>query len=1039
MRKKSIFLALTGVTAAFAVGCEDGPNQTYNPAPAGAGDLWNNGGNAATTNDPGAQGYDAGGGGGTNSVNICTAAEVVAANTQSFNSPIKPPFSIGGMDISVNNTFAPFTIEMAQKGVDTTDFKSARLCQGASNGTCNDGTGNPAYAWGPSGQLGTCYDIATHQLTFFQVFPGYEGTLTATLPKTYNGVDVPAAVDQAGVHTDLTYVWRVGKAITENGKPVPLGFSHKYSGIDRFVGNKMYLALMYTFQKGLIALTDTTVTPPLNELTDPNYSCSTWPTDHKNCGAFKATKARTSVNSDDSGGNFGVRPVGIYFDAAQSNSADPNTAGAPSDIYMYAVKFVPYSLAPYDLGLDTYVGPNADKNLKYNGAPIYGPYSPAGVLKSGGNFCTLFMGNTWSNFINDCINVSGDPSTDDLSMKKLLGGQHHSSEFYQFSVVGVNQNWAADKKELTDPNGDPTVLADNTGTLKNPPQPDDVSGDFAIDVRASGAQLNDHAGNDATKGSDYHGTGTIVGYYRYLVLQDLRQQLQSVGITPTTDATATTCWVPAGASVTTWVAPPGCTGFEQMLSPAAATGATPAPFTDALDDPGNSEGGVFRPGDPLIDFLADPVGGRGFDAYIQQQNLIQASLQQVVAVIGHGDITKVPPAARDWRYFFRLWAQSYVKYMLNRGKDPTWHDLAGDKYATLLNLRSPDADSLFFDLQNGIDKFEYVDRSQAARLGAPLDVEYDMLINSSNLQNVHFFQWLTRAESALYSSMLQTKTDVPGSNNNVNVSDLFGSLAITNAGLFKPGKTTDAYTCATKLPTPADCPSGPPTDSAGNMLVDGDGQPLFTSYKGLVTGTTAFKIGNQLPITSFKPYIQSAILSLPNYADPYDTTSTNTPISVLVPWQPKQPGVGFEIPINAQRSQYIQTGSLDFSGVTITMNVDYIPVTDDKGNQFAKIAAVETQDFLGEVFPCVDANTGDILRVRMYSSTLDILRWFDNHPGTRTACNIVVRQSPYNNYPDYIVSVTNGVLLAVNPGAGGGPSRIADVTIFDPTLLTQLQ
>ena len=66
------------------------------------------------------------------------------------------------------------------------------------------------------------------------------------------------------------------------------------------------------------------------------------------------------------------------------------------------------------------------------------------------------------------------------------------------------------------------------------------------------------------------------------------------------------------------------------------------------------------------------------------------------------------------------------------------------------------------------------------------------------------------------------------------------------------------------------------------------------------------------------PFIDSALLELPSYANPYDTTSKNTPISVLVPHIPNQPGNGFEIPINAERSQFVQTGSLDFTGVTVT-------------------------------------------------------------------------------------------------------------------------
>jgi hypothetical protein len=75
----------------------------------------------------------------------------------------------------------------------------------------------------------------------------------------------------------------------------------------------------------------------------------------------------------------------------------------------------------------------------------------------------------------------------------------------------------------------------------------------------------------------------------------------------------------------------------------------------------------------------------------------------------------------------------------------------------------------------------------------------------------------------------------------------------------------------------------------------------------------------------------------------------------------------------------------------------------------------------------------------MYSSSLDIVSWLARHPGAQTACNIFIRYSPYNNYPDYITSVANGVLLSVNRGAGDGPSRIGDATLFNAGLLTQTQ
>ena len=171
---------------------------------------------------------------------------------------------------------------------------------------------------------------------------------------------------------------------------------------------------------------------------------------------------------------------------------------------------------------------------------------------------------------------------------------------------------------------------------------------------------------------------------------------------------------------------------------------------------------------------------------------------------------------------------------------------------------------------------------------------------------------------------------VPGSNENVNVTDLFGAPADPRHGLHftdavdtsgNPVAGKDAWYCATH--NDSDCLNAgscnaPPVDRTTNqMLLDGEGRPLYTNYRGIFPGT-AFSIGAQIPITQTLPYVAGAIIDLPSYANPYDLTSKNTPISVLAPWVPYQPTNGFEIPINAQRSQFIQTGSLDFSGVTIT-------------------------------------------------------------------------------------------------------------------------
>jgi hypothetical protein len=1070
---------LTGIALAVAptafsvVGCEDGPNQTYSPAPASAAGNWNNGGADASTNDPGTQGFDAGGGG-TNSVNVCTASQQQTAWSKAFTSALIPPFQAAGIDLSSAGTFQTVTIEQVTRGLNG----NQQLCQGFNGaGFCTDGSGNPGYSWGESNQVNTCYDVASHAITFFLLEPGYDGEAKFTLPATVNGQPVPWAKAQDGsTGHDLTYVWHIGQPVTENGEVLDMqwgsadgGATHTKSGASDAVANKLFLAMTYTYNKLLIGTTDATTNPPKTWLTDPNYNC------------LATGLCRTSMNADRSGGNYGSRSVALYADFLTSNSTDKASAASPSDMYMWPVKYMPYSFANFNVGLDTFKGANSDPGLSFAGGPIYGPYTPAGVLSPVGAssptpFCTLYMGETYGDFKKNCLVVTGDTMTDTTTLNKLLGAQHHAAEWYVFSVNGQNQNFSADTAQLAAPN---YVLPDCVPGQPCEPPDDAIATDLFNDIRSYGLPFNDLRGDrfppapavtsidkyedSHIQGQDLHGTAAIMGYFRQLVFDDLRAQMPSIGVTPQADPTM--CF--SGGATLGYVFPAGCTGFEMMVTPSFPMKLPDTTWQDKLDlgPKAYHPSTLFRSGDPVIDFMADPSIGAADDTFLSTNTLVQAALQEVTYVMGHGNVQAVPAVARDWRYYLKFFAQAYVKYLLNRSQNPTWHDLYADTCTG--GCRQVNQDALFFDLNNGLDKFEYIDRSQVTTLGSPVDFEYEVLITSMNTQQMNFFQRLTRAESALYTSMLTadstgSKTgQVPGSNENVNISDLFGAPAIANFfvgnGFWSgasdangdpiPGK--DVWYCISQTKPDADCPNenawfggkaGPITDAAGNPLVDGQGRPLFTNYHGVFTGT-AFSIGNTLPFQQTLPYAMGALVNLPSYANPYDLTSTNTPISVFVPHQVSQPGEGFEIPINAQRSQFIQTGSLDFSGVTITTNIDYIPVHDPMTGALsgAQIAAVETQDFLGEVWPCVDANTGDILRVKMYSSTLDIQNWLDAHPGSRTACNIFVRMSPYNNYPDYIWSTTNGVLLGINPGAGGGPPRVSDVTLFNPGLLTQTQ
>jgi hypothetical protein len=179
--------------------------------------------------------------------------------------------------------------------------------------------------------------------------------------------------------------------------------------------------------------------------------------------------------------------------------------------------------------------------------------------------------------------------------------------------------------------------------------------------------------------------------------------------------------------------------------------------------------------------------------------------------------------------------------------------------------------------------------------------------------------------------------------------------------------------------------------------------------------------------------------------------------------------VGFSIPEDGQRDQFLTTGQLDFTGVLESYVVDYVPWRDpvqpscvssgkcspgyncnpnsqlcETDDNTIRIEAIEGQDFLGQVFVCSDQFSSDVLHVGMYDSAASFLTWLANHPGginpnlgqvpsAQIGCSIIIRTSPYDNAVDHIASLTAGVDLNFSGGAGQG--RVTDVVVFDPNLI----
>jgi hypothetical protein len=291
-------------------------------------------------------------------------------------------------------------------------------------------------------------------------------------------------------------------------------------------------------------------------------------------------------------------------------------------------------------------------------------------------------------------------------------------------------------------------------------------------------------------------------------------------------------------------------------------------------------------------------------------------------------------------------------------------------------------------------------------------------------------------------ALSEDRTQPPASKkDNVRITNIVGSPILASAGFAGvPGDPKkDAHYCASTLidgkPDPA-CPSGPPRDSKkGTYLLDDYGQPLLTNYRGAFTGTV-FSIGSEyMTMVEELPYIKSAKIKVPFFADPYapggaspNGAAAQEPV-VLVDWRPMTPADGIRIPVNAQRDKFIPSATVNFSGSSLTLNLDYKQLPNGK----LKLEAVQSDNYMGNVFICQDPLTGDFLSVEQYESMEVIMNWINTHPGADDACEIIVRYSAFNNFPMMFAAKAAGVVL--NVGQGSGVGRITHIEIFDTSLL----
>lgn len=962
-------LALLGAPALLTAGCEDGPTQTFTPPPAGAAGNWNNG-NTPGFADPGVDAGFVTPNTGQTRIEICPGPMKHAVWAEMLQKPILPPTTVAGinmagLDANMNQDWHGITVDEAEK----------INCQSDVYGDAF-GNGSIVNTWGDNGEVWFNYRVSNRKVIEMLVWPGYLGSLDFSCND--DPADPKKNPDKCpyGVHT---YQMLLGQQIKKDGRPFTLDWVGNNGNNFPAQADELYRALMYQFASSLV--------------TDPaNVTC-------RDTG--KCIK-----------GHFGdvaylyIPTLGWAYWVDNQNAAQP-TPSIPTRMDIIPAKILGFSAA--------------DPTLKLEAE---GPVAKVGPLDQATMPCVLKMGIKYSDFLANCIEVSGDKTKDQNELNKLLGGLSHGTERFHFDITGVDINFT-----------DLALPADDIIHDTDLPHPNDVSTSFVVDQSTLGKLLNDWDTTQKPPVLDLHGTGAIYREYARLVRTNL---LARAGVA---DGDPRQCLFPVGwqsnpnfnpdafiASLPAW-----CTGFEGFVTPAPPTGKNDTVNIGATKllalNPAMKLG--MKLGHQKVTFCAD-ANGTDYKAcdgpYGLQGDTFSASFAHVQKVFGKGKVSNLPTEVQDVRFFFRMWVTALIKYLMNAASD---QNPVRDLAAYQLN-----ADDLFFD-SIGAGQFElceYVDRRYATIHQDPTDFVFEADVKNGIQDAYVFSRDLLRGEQALYQSMLENQADGLGQEENALLTNIFGS-PVLKAG-WKASKTKSAYYCATNL-DPDNCDKQlAPNDGRGHLLLNEDGRPLLAPYPGAF-GQTAFALGpTKVKVQTTYPNIQQAKIIIPLHADPYDPKSKGlASASYLVPWTPKQPGIGFPLALSGTLDKFIQTAQLDLSGTTITANIDYDSVIDPQThmpdqNGNIQFLAVETTDFLGDVFLCQDAETGDLLRARMYTPVVTLLDWLQKHPKAYNNCGIIVRYSPFGNYADYITSLNGGVRLGITQGGGFG--RVVDVTLFVP-------
>jgi hypothetical protein len=789
MRRFTAIIAAALCTLSL-LACEDGPNQTYLSAPPGAANTWNDGkGDAAVVS--GTQGFDAGYPT-TNATALCSTDFKRERWAWMLTQPIKPPRFYAGLDMAGNDQWDGLRIEDAENPPAAANSPWGGLCQsvaGGSVGSCPSGFGDcNGSTFGNAGEVTISWNVANHMIDQMILGLGYTGAMqTDSYPDHLGEV--------------RNYTVAIGDVVRRDGAPWQLQWND--NGTIRQQITDIFNAAMSTFAvKGGVPFdtSECTTDKTCSDVTTGNTCQCKHDADDPTvcetgakgrCGSANCYKDGSClVLNDGSTTVFGFRPLVVYVGGT---AGVPQPAlSTPTNIYNFFSKWEPFSNLPQTVKLDA-EGPVAEG-------------TPAGAPPGSGLVCTQKVGMTFDDFRKNCVQVHGDGAdpagVDTVNLNKVLHSLTHDSEHWAANVLGVNQNFTS-MKVYRDPNA--VILDTDT------PQPDDITQDWTFDNRARGKVLNDYQ-TTTSASPEQRGSGLVFIEWARLLLKDVARILHLPAPKKLGDPA---CVGFDASGQPNYLSTTGCSGIEGLVVPSGVgwgTGsvgdfddtAFAGPGAVNLDPGENADGmgfyvSILKPGDLAGVLCIDPGVSADFTSYTdctQGGSIWGNMLRHVTRVLGRGDIKNLPTELQDRRYYYRWFGVAYIKYLLAYGKAPAatrnLFPKDGGLGPNAVMKQDIDMESLFFDYRMSpgagaaltFDKFEYIERGFAGQGGGgefnwfPWNFEYGVDLLAGNQRYDNWMRRMDREEIAMFASMLTDKSHKPGEENNVNITNLFGSAML---------------------------------------------------------------------------------------------------------------------------------------------------------------------------------------------------------------------------------------------------------------------